>query len=327
MENLFSAWEEFQKDKKRKKDVQKFEYNLEQNVFRLNRDLKSKKYKHSRYLSFYICDPKVRHIHKATVKDRVLHHAVSQILAPIFEPTFIPNSFSCRIGKGNHKGTFALEKALRKISKNNLWSCFVLKCDIRKFFENIDHEILLKIISKKIKDEDAMWLVKEIIKSFNPGLPIGNLTSQLLANVYLNELDQFAKKELKIKKYFRYTDDFVIASEDKSYLENLIPKIQSYLLNELKLELHPNKINIKKFHQGVDFLGYVILPHYRLLRTKTKKRIFKKLKKRISEYKNGLINQQTLEQSLQSYLGVLSHADTYKLKQNLLNQYWFWLNE
>ena len=172
-----------------------------------------------------------------------------------------------------------------------------------------------------------MWLVKEIIKSFNPGLPIGNLTSQLLANVYLNELDQFAKKELKIKKYFRYTDDFVIASEDKSYLENLIPKIQSYLLNELKLELHPNKINIKKFHQGVDFLGYVILPHYRLLRTKTKKRIFKKLKKRISEYKNGLINQQTLEQSLQSYLGVLSHADTYKLKQNLLNQYWFWLNE
>ena len=327
LENLFSAWDEFHKDKKKKKDVQKFEFNLEQNIFRLHRELKSKNYKHGKYFSFYICDPKVRHIHKATVRDRVLHHAVFKILNPIFEPTFISTSFSCRIDKGNHKGTNELASNLRGLSKNNSKVCFALKCDIKKYFENINQEILLKIIQKKIKDEEAIWLIKEITESFNPGLPIGNLTSQLFANIYLNEFDQFIKTELKIKHYFRYTDDFVIVSSSKNYLLGLIPQITSFLSEKLNLKLHPKKIVIRKFHQGIDFLGYVILPHYCLLRPKTKKRIFKKLKTRINEYKNGLINKQTLEQSLQSYLGVLSHANTYKLSQRLLNQYWFWLND
>lgn len=326
-ENLFSAWEKFHKDKKKKRDVQKFEFNLEQNIFKLHKDLKIKRYKHGRYFSFYIRDPKVRHIHKATVRDRVLHHAVFKIINPIFEPTFISNSFSCRIDKGNHKGINKLADTLRKVSKNNFKICFVLKCDIKRFFENINHEILLKIIKKKIKDNETIWLTKEIIGSFSPGLPIGNLTSQLYANIYLNELDQFIKDKLKVKYYFRYTDDFVIASENRDYLENLIIEIQFYLLSELGLELHPKKIIIRKFNQGVDFLGYLVLPHYRLLRTKTKKRIFKKLKQRIFEYRSDLISRQTLEQSLQSYLGVLSHANTYKLSQELKNQFWFWMNE
>ncbi len=181
-----------------------------------------------------------------------------------------------------------------------------------------------------------MWLLEEIIESLTSkystlferkGLPIGNLTSQLFANIYLNEFDQFVKHKLRIKRYIRYTDDFVIVAGDKSYLKNLIIPIRSFLSDKLALELHPKKITIRKFHQGVDFLGYILLPHYRLIRTKTKQRIFRKLKERIRECNNGMISKQTLEQSLQSYLGVLSHANTYKFGQELKNQFWFWLNE
>lgn len=336
LENLFSAWDKFKSDKQKKRDVQQFEWRLEENIFKLYRDLKYKRYTHRRYVSFYIQDPKQRHIHKATVQDRVLHHAVFTVLNPIFEPTFISNSFSCRIGKGTHKGINVLDKITRQISSNAFKSCFALKCDIKKFFETIDHRILLDIIRKRVKDDDALWLLEEIIESLSSkystlferkGLPIGNLTSQLFANIYLNEFDQFVKHKLKIKCYVRYIDDFVIVAEDKLYLKNLIVPIRSFLSDKLTLELHPKKITIREFHQGVDFLGYILLPHHRLLRTKTRQRIFKKLENRIKEYKNGTISEQTLEQSLQSYLGVLSHANTYRLEQELKNQFWFWLTK
>jgi len=334
LENLFSAWDKFKNNKQKKRDVQYFEWRLEENIFQLHRDLESRNYGHGAYTSFYIRDPKQRHIHKATVRDRILHHAIFAALNPIFEPTFIFNSLSCRIDKGTHKGIDILDKLTRQVSNNAFKSCFVLKCDIRKFFETIDHKILLDIIRKRIKDANAMWLLEEIIESFTSrystflerkGLPIGNLTSQLFANIYLNEFDQFIRHKLKVKNYIRYTDDFVIVAEDKSYLENLIVPIRTFLSDKLALELHPKKITIRKFHQGIDFLGYIILPYCRLLRTKTRQRIFKKLEKRIKEYKEGKITKQILEQSLQSYLGVLSHANTYKLEQELKNQFWFWL--
>jgi len=336
LENLFSAWDKFKSDKQKKRDVQQFEWQLEENIFKLHRDLKYRRYKHGVYASFYIQDPKQRHIHKATVRDRVLHHAVFTVFNPIFEPTFISNSLSCRIGKGTHKGIDILDKILRQISSNAFKPCFALKCDIKKFFETVDHKILFNIIQKRVKDNDALWLLEEIIESFTSrystlstrkGLPIGNLTSQLFANIYLNEFDQFVKQRLKIKHYVRYTDDFIIVAGDKFYLENIIVPIRSFLTEKLALELHPKKITIRKFHQGIDFLGYIVLPYYRLLRTKTRQRIFKKLKKRVEEYKRGVVSEQTLEQSLQSHLGVLSHADTYKLGQELKNQFWFWLTK
>lgn len=336
LENLFSAWDKFKSDKQKKRDVQRFEWQLEENIFQLHRDLEYRRYKHGAYASFYIHDPKQRHIHKATVRDRILHHAVFTALNPIFEPTFISNSLSCRIDKGTHKGIDILDKITRQTSDDSFKPCFVLKCDIKKFFETIDHGILLNIIRKRLKDNDTMRLLEEIIGSFSSkystiferkGVPIGNLTSQLFANIYLNEFDQFIKHKLRVKNYVRYTDDFAIVAGNKLYLESIIAPIRSFLAIKLALELHPQKITIRKFHQGVDFLGYILLPHHRLLRTKTKQRIFRKLKKRIKEYKNGAINKQTLEQSLQSYLGVLSHANTYKLEQELKNQFWFWLNE
>lgn len=336
LENLFSAWDKFKSGKQKKPDVQKFEWMLEKNIFQLHRDLKFGKYKHGAYSSFYIHDPKQRHIHKADVRDRILHHAVFAAINPIFEPTFIANSFSCRINKGTHKGIDILTKTLRKISRNSSNQCFILKCDVRKFFETVDHSILLNIISKRMKDAETLRLLEKIIGSFmsrcstlakQKGLPLGNLTSQLFANIYLNELDQFIKHKLKIKHYIRYTDDFIIVAKDKLYLEDIINPIRSFLYDNLALELHPKKIEIRKFHQGIDFLGYIVLPHYRLLRIKTRQRIFKKLKKRVREYKKNMISKHALNQSLQSYLGVLSHANTYKLSIEFKNQIWFWLSE
>ena len=336
LENLFLAWEEFKKGKQHKADVGHFEFQLEHNIFKLHHQLADKTYQHGHYSDFYIRDPKVRHIHKALVKDRILHHAVFRILNPVFDKAFIPNSFSCRLGKGAHKGVKAVERMIRKESENYTKQCFVLKCDVKKFFASVNHQILTDILRKKIKDKDLIWLLNEIVGSFSPedidfiekrGLPIGNLTSQLFANIYLNKLDQFVKNDLKIKHYARYTDDFVVISEDKSYLESLLKPIQDFLENTLKLQLHPNKVSIRKISWGTDFLGYVILPHYLQLRTKTKHRIIRKTKDRIEEYKKGQINETTLNQSLNSYLGVLSHAKMHGFSGKFLNQYWFWLNE
>jgi RNA-directed DNA polymerase len=282
-ENLFLAWDKFKKGKRQKLDVQKFEFNLEENLFKLQRELKSQTYIHGPYKSFYIQDPKLRNIHKAKVKDRILHHAVFNILSPIFETAFIPHSFSCRVGKGTHKGVNQLASFLRKVSKNNRRACFVLKCDIKKFFYTIDHQILISIIKKRIKDKKVLLIIEEVIESFisgystlfeRKGLPLGNLTSQLFANIYLNELDQFIKHKLREKYYLRYTDDFAIIGEDEFQLRRTINPINNFLKNRLKLTIHPKKIIIRKYYQGIDFLGYICFPHYRLLRSKTKKRMF-----------------------------------------------------
>lgn len=335
-EKLFAAWDAFKKDKQQKQDVLHFEWNVEENIFNLHRDLRYGRYKHSPYTSFYVQDPKRRHIHKAIVRDRVLHHAVFTALNPLFEPAFIANSFSCRVGKGTHKGVEKLSQLVRAVSKNYQKPCFALKCDVKRFFATVDHYLLLAILHKRIKDENAIELLKEIIYSFSSefstlfeskGLPIGNLTSQLFANVYLNEFDQFVKNELHVEHYVRYTDDFVVLSNSRAYLKNVLLSITAFLRDRLKLELHPKKISLRPFHQGIDFLGYVILPHYRLVRSKTKRRILHKLHSRAIEYKYRTIDQKTLNQSLQSYLGVLSHANAHNVSQDLQNNLWYWLHE
>ncbi len=323
-ENLFLAWDKFKNGKKNKKDVRLFEWNLEENIFKLNRELKNKTYKHGAYHSFNISDPKPRNIHKAQVRDRILHHAVFRILNPIFEPGFISASFSCREGYGTHKGVQYLQNTLRKATQNGRVSCFALKCDIKKFFDTIDHDILLGILKKRIKDGDTIWLLKQIISSFSSnysllgiekGVPIGNLTSQLFANIYMGELDRFIKQELKVKYYLRYTDDFLIISDDKECLEKTLPPIISFLQDELRLKIHDEKTKIQKTSQGVDFLGYVVFNKYKLVRTKTKKRITKKFKSRINQYNQGIIPKSSLSQSLQSYLGFLCHGESLAIEE------------
>jgi retron-type reverse transcriptase len=305
LENLFDSWEEFKKGKRKKLDVSEFENNLEDEVFRLHRDLKTKTYQHSNYTSFYITDPKLRHIHKAIVRDRIVHHAVYRVLYPIFDKSFIYDSYSCRNGKGTHKAVKRLEAFTRIVSKNYMDNCTALKCDVCKFFNSIDHQILMRIIKKKVTDSGVLNLIENIINSFekekDKGIPIGNLTSQLFANIYLNELDQFVKHTLKVKYYIRYCDDFVIVDYDEEKSVEVKNKIEKFLNSELKLTLHKDKVITRKLNQGVDFLGYIALPHYRILRTKTKKRMLKKVNR---------IN-------FPSYLGLLKHSEGYKLRMRI----------
>jgi len=335
LENLLDAWDEFKKDKRNKIDVQTFELKFEDRLFELHQDLVSKKYRHGPYSDFYIFDPKIRHIHKATVRDRILHHAIFKHLNKIFEPTFIFDSYSCRVGKGVHKGVKRLRDFTRKIQQTN-GQCFILKCDIKKFFASIDHAILLDLIEKRIKDKDVIWLIREIVCGFNSnqslpnepkGAPIGNLTSQLFANIYLNELDQFVKHDLKEKYYTRYTDDFVIVHSDLKRLSEVRNEIDNFLLTKLKLHLHPNKVYVKKLHQGIDFLGYIVLPKAIIVRTTTKRRMFRKIKWLIDDYQTGKITEQHLFGAINSYLGVLKHANSHELEEQITHLIWERLNE
>jgi retron-type reverse transcriptase len=309
IENLLLAWQEFIKGKRNKKDVQIFQFSLMDNIIQLHNDLKNKTYKHGGYKQFKINDPKPRTIHKATVRDRLLHHAVYRTLYPFYDKTFIVDSFSCRDGKGTHKAINRFKEFSNIVSKNNTKTCWILKCDIRKFFASVDQNILISILEERITDKDIINLLKEIITSFKlNGLPLGNLTSQLFANVYLNELDQLVKHKLKAKYYVRYADDFCFLSQDKKQLESLIPEINIFLETKLKLQLHPDKVFIKTLSSGVDFLGWVNFTDHRVLRTKTKKRMLKSLKISLSL------------KTANSYLGLLKHGDSHKIKNNIINR-------
>lgn len=315
VQNLLTAWREFVRGKSKRKDVELFSIHLMDNILSLHNELKSKCYIHSTYKAFKINDPKPRDIHKASVRDRLLHHAIYRILYPFFDSKFIFDSYSCRRGKGTHRAINRFRSYARQVSINHTRTSWVLKCDVRKFFANIDHEILLNILSRYIKDKNTAWLLSEIIRSFHTenrsdvGLPLGNLTSQLLVNIYMNDFDQFIKRELKVKYYIRYADDFVILCENKRYLENILPKIAHFLGERLKLSLHPDKVFIKTVASGVDFLGWVHFPYHRIQRTSTKNRMLRNLSKTSNQ------------ESIASYLGLLSHGDSHKLKTEILRKY------
>lgn len=320
IENLFQAWDEFKKGKLKKKDVQEFAFRLEDNLFELHNRLKTKTYTHGTYQDFYVQDPKRRHIHKARVEDRIVHHLLYKYLYDVFDKTFIYDSYSCRVGKGTHKAVKRLEKFTRKASCNYTKPCWALKLDIKKFFASVDHKILIRLLKEKIDDISILKLLEHVITSYNSenkidsGIPLGNLTSQIFANIYLNELDQFVKHTLKIKYYIRYADDFIILDSDRDVLYKYTSISALFLKNNLNLELHPKKIILRKLDWGIDFLGYIILPYYRLPRTRTKRRILKKLTSRL--------NSENFNQSLQSYLGYLTHADSYIFASNLKNEIW-----
>jgi retron-type reverse transcriptase len=300
---LNTAWRKFSRCKKSRIDVAEFQKDLVRNINNLRRLLESGKYVHGAYHMFKICDPKQRTIHKAVVADRLVHQAIVSAIEPVFEKQFIYDSYSCRINKGTHAGVKRLNLFLHRASKNNSQKVYVLKCDVRQFFASIDHEILIELIQNKISDAQTLDLIKIIIDSHssdvNKGIPLGNVTSQLFANIYLHELDWFMKQNLGIKYYLRYCDDFVIVSTDNAYLHSLIEPIRQFLINNLKLELHPNKISIRAWLQGVDLLGYVSRPHSTTIRTKTKKRMLTRAN----------------DNNLSSYLGICKHGNCYELSK------------
>jgi len=301
LENLFDAWTEFKKEKANKSDVAEFEVNLEDHVFELREDLKNGTYKHGGYISFVVHDPKRRDIHKASVRDRLLHHAVHRVIEPSWNKVFVFDSWSSRKTKGTHAAVRRLQDFALRLSHNYTRTLWVLKLDVTKFFNSVDHEILLDILSKRTDDDRLMNLFREIIESFNPGLPLGNLTSQLFANVYMNKVDQFVKNELRIKGYVRYADDFVLMHESKELLIDCRHKIEHFLQYQLHLKVHPKKLILKTYASGIDFLGYVSFPHHRIIRTKTKRRMFRRVNKK----------------NFSSYSGVLKHCRSRNLSKAL----------
>lgn len=311
LENLLEAWWDFVKGKRNRKDVQEFELHLMDNIFDLHHELVTKTYTHSKYEAFSISDPKPRNIHKAQVRDRLLHHAIYRILYLFFDKTFIADSYSCRKNKGTHRALKRFQRLANKASANHTKTLWVLKCDVRKFFASIDQGVLLGILKERIPDLDILWLLEQIVTSFSPketgkGLPLGNLTSQLLVNIYMNEFDQFMKHQLKAKYYIRYADDFVIFSQDKSWLETILLQLNAFLGLRLHLSLHPNKVSLETLSSGVDFLGWTHFPDHRVLRTVTKRRMLK----------NVRIKKEN-EAAIQSYLGLLKHGNGQKLSEKI----------
>lgn len=305
--NLLLAWEEFLTGKRKRNDVILFQGKLMDNIINLHYDLKNKTYRHGDYQAFNISDPKPRNIHKANVQDRLLHHLLYRETYDYFNQYFIYDSYSCRLGKGTHRAIYRFAKLANQVSKNNQRTVWVLKCDIRKFFASIDHQILKNILVKYIADPDLLWLFDQVTDSFTTfarmdiGLPLGNLTSQLLVNVYLNEFDQFVKRELKVKYYIRYADDFVLLNEDRKLLISLRPQLDSFLAERLKLTMHPRKVFLTTLASGVDFLGWVNFVCHRTLRTATKHRMFQKIRQNDSLATRA------------AYSAMLKHGDAYKL--------------
>jgi RNA-directed DNA polymerase len=304
--SLLKSWREFRNGKKKKTDVAEFVLLLSKHIYDLNQDICILTYEHGGYKYFKIREPKLRDIHKASVRDRIVHHAIYRALYPHFDHFFIHDSYSCRLDKGTHRALFRFKTFTRRESANHTKTVWVLKGDIRKCFASVDHQILKNIISQYVKCPKIIRILHKVIDSFPTGIPLGNLTSQLFVNIYLNEFDQYVKRVLKVEKYIRYADDFVIFSRDKKCLEDLIPKMKLFLTEKLKLDLHPDKVFIKTVNSGVDFLGWVHFEKYRILRKTTNIRMYQKI---FSDTKPEVVN---------SYFGLLSYGNTYKIKQNIV---------
>lgn len=316
IENLLEAWREFVKGKRNRKDAQEFERHLMMNILSLHERLADRTYRHSPYEAFGISDPKPRRIHKASVGDRVLHRAVYRKLYPFFDRTFITDSFSCREGKGTHKALDRFRRMAWETGRNHTRTCWVLKCDIRRFFASIHHGALLDILAAKIREPAIVELLRTVVGSFDSGtpgtgLPLGNLTSQLFANVYMNEFDQFVKHRLKARHYIRYADDFAALSEDRGSLEGILSEMDQFLRGMLRLNLHPDKVFIKTFASGVDFLGWIHFPDHRVPRTATKRRMMR----RLAEHPTN--------ETLASYTGLLEHGNAHRLRRETENIFWF----
>jgi len=337
-QNIYRCYLDCRKKKRNTFNALRFEINVEENIVKLEKELKNKTYRPSRSILFAARKPKLREIFAADFRDRVVHHILVKEFEKIWEPIFIHDSYACRIDKGTHKAVVRLQGFLRKITSNGNIRAYYLQLDIKDFFTSIDKELLFTIIRRKVTDPEVLWLTERILfwdcttsyvqrgdksllanipsnkslfgKNNLRGLPIGNLTSQFFANIYLNELDQFVKHTLKAHYYLRYVDDFVLLSTDASQLSAWQAQIEEFLFNQLKLRLHPKRRKLLPISNGIDFLGYIIRPKYILVR----RRVINNLKAKIRE----LINYpDKLKNSIYSYLGHFRWANSYRLIRKL----------
>lgn len=319
-EKLMEAHLKSRKGKGYRKEIIEFNLKQEEYIYWLLEQLKNKTYRHGGYTVFYITEPKVRKIEKSRYMDRIVHRwVVDNFLIPNFVPQFIPTSYACLKERGMHKACLDLQRSMRHCER--IWGeYYILKMDVAKFFDNINKTILLKILERKIKDKNLLWLLQEIlwVQKRETGLEIGNYTSQMLANIYLNEIDQYCKHTLRIKYYFRYMDDSIILVKTKQEAKEALVKIRQFLKEKLQLELN-QKTQIFKGKQGVNFCGYKIKEYRMKIRDKGKRRLKKKVKKLKEKVKIGEITSKEARKQLAGHKGYLKHANVY----HLLNQLFY----
>lgn len=319
--NLYNAYYRICKNKRNKSHILKYDIDLETNLTNLLNDLKNNNYKPGKYREFLIYEPKERLIRSLPFRDRIVHQwYIEEFIKPYIIPRFIKDSYACIEGRGSHTGIRQLQKYMRRLYKTNK-DYYVLKCDINKYFYNVNKSILFNIMKKYISDKDLLNLTKVIIfdNDEEVSIPIGNYTSQYFANIYLNELDYYIKEELKIKYYIRYMDDFVILLNTKKECIQIKSLIENFLNEKLYLKLNSKS---KFFHNrfGIDFLGYRIFNDYLLLRNNSKKKIRKKIRKWNKAYDNGTLDTHKVKLSINSWLAHIKHCDSYRLKEKILNE-------
>ena len=365
LEEVFEAYFSCRSNKRNTINALAFELDYESNLIQLWKELNDGSYQPGKSIAFIVHKPVKREIFAADFKDRVVHHLIINKLNPLFEKEFIQDSYACRVGKGTHHGINRANKFILQCSKNYTKDCYVLKLDIEGFFMHINKEILFcrlrKFIEVQYKQNDkelVLGICHKII--FNSptenciiqgssknwdglpknkslfqslpicGLPIGNLTSQIFANYYMSSFDHFIKKEICIRYYGRYVDDFIIVHPDKEFLKSLIPILSNFLLSTLQLTLHPKKIYLQHYTKGVKFLGTVIKPNRICIANRTKGNFYNAIQKhnnvvRLEKPKKAELN--SFLSSMNSYLGIMKHYKTYCLRKNMLLKhihYWWW---
>jgi RNA-directed DNA polymerase len=342
--NLLIAARQAQRGKRFRQNVLAFNYDLEQEILQLQSELAHHTYCPGDYRTFQILDPKPRMISAAPYRDRVVHHALCNIIIPRIERMFIPDSYANRLGYGTHR-------ALKRFIQYFRSSRYILQCDIRKYFPAIDHEILKTLLHRRIKCPETLWLIDTIIDNSNEqdpvieyfpgdtlltplqrrrGLPIGNLTSQFFANVYLNEFDHFVREKLKGSKYLRYVDDFALFSDDKPFLADAREAIEDYLAR-LRLKIHPIKSQLFETCQGANFVGFRVLSinetfpkEIRIrVRSDNLRRARHRMKQLQCDYAEGRLSLGELMQRLQSWEAHLKHGDTHHLRRAIFDYFVF----
>lgn len=367
LQDLFQAYYDARQNKRNTINALNFEMNYESNLLTLYQDIIERKYTIRPSICFINFSPVQREIFAADFRDRVVHHLIYNYISPVFEKEFINDSYSCRKGKGTHYGIKRITKFIRSCSRNCMKDCYILKLDIKGYFMAMNKHLLYDKVKKVLEnrkdkltfDYDMLnYLLKKVI--FNDptkycvikgkksdwkglpktkslfhadkdcGLPIGNLTSQLFGNVYMNKFDHFVKRDLGIKYYGRYVDDFILIHPDKNYLKWMIELIKSYLLEKLQLELHPDKIYLQHYSKGVKYLGAVIKPHRTYIATRTKGNFYRAIQKQnaiANDHKPTKSEQQEFIASMNSYLGIMKQYKTHRMRKKMIFKNlsaWWW---
>lgn len=337
--HLYNAYTAARRGKRDRIEVLGFIEREGEELLRLQHELRDQTYQPGAYRNFYIREPKKRKISAAPFRDRVVHHALVSLIEPIWERRFIHDSYACRVGKGTHR---ALDRCTAFVRTHR----YVLQCDIAKFFPTIDHTILKTILFRTLADPQLCWLCEQIIDSgagvldseravcwlpgddlFAPlrpqGLPIGNLTSQFWANVYLNELDQFVKRGLKCRAYVRYADDFLLFSDDKATLHQWHGELRTFAAERLRLHIHRDKTQVFPTRTGVPFLGFRHFGTHRRLKRENVVRFRRRLREMQADYGTGQASREQIGQRIQSWCAHAAHGSTYRLRTRLLQQICF----